>query len=63
MSTTDYGLTFLWDIIATYSTINIKHTKYYERNMRSNKVYYSVATCMYCTTRDVKVNFLNDRFS
>ena len=32
------SLTCLWDSGDTNSMINIKHTKYYERKMRFNKV-------------------------
>ena len=32
------GLKYLWDSGATENTINRKHTKYYERKIRSNKV-------------------------
>ena len=32
------GLTWLWDNRATNIMINRKHTKHYERKMRSNKV-------------------------
>ena len=34
-----------------------KHTKYYELKMRSNKLKYSAATGLHCTTHDVKVTF------
>ena len=34
-----------------------KHTKYYELKMRSNKLKYSAATGLHCTTHDVRVTF------
>ena len=37
--------------------IKRRHTKHYERKMRSNKVEYSTASGVYCTTHDVKVPF------
>ena len=37
--------------------VEIKHTKYYELKMRSNKVEYSTATGLHCTTHNVKVTF------
>ena len=43
--------------------INIKHTKYYERNMWSVKLEYSASDGVYCTTYDVKVNFCMLDFS
>ena len=51
------GLTFLWYNGATYSIINRRRTKYYEGKIRSNKVEYSTAAGMYCTTHDFKVPF------
>ena len=51
------GLTCLWDSRATNSMIKIRHTKPYERNMRSNRVEYSTAAGVYCTTHDVKIPF------
>ena len=51
------GLKCLWDSGATDITIKRKHTKHYERKMRYNKVEYSKATGMYCTTHDLKVTF------
>ena len=51
------GLTCLWDSRATDSMIKRKHTKNYERKMRSNKREYSIAAGLYCTTHDVKVPF------
>ena len=51
------GLTFLWDSGATNSMIKIRHTKHYERKMRSNIVEYSTASGVYCTTHDGKVPF------
>ena len=49
-STTVDGLTFLWDSGATNIMIKIRHTKYYERKIQSNKVEYSTAAGMYFTT-------------
>ena len=43
--------------------IKRKHTKYYERQMRYNKVEYSTATGIYFTTHDVKVPFCMQDFS
>ena len=43
--------------------IKRKHTKYYEGKMQSNKVYYSTAAGVYCTTHDVKVPFFMPEFS
>ena len=43
--------------------INIKYNKYYERKMRSNKVEYSTADGVYCTTHDVRVPFWMLEFS
>ena len=57
------GLICLWDSGATDSMINIKHTKYYEHNMRSNKVEYSTAAVLYCKTHGVKMNFFIPDFS
>ena len=56
-SMTVSGLTYLWDSGDTDSTIKRKHTKYYERKMRYNKVEYSTAAGIYCTMHDVKVHF------
>ena len=56
-ATTVACLTWLWDIGATDIMNKIKHTKYYEHKMRYNKVEYSTATGLYCTTHDVKVPF------
>ena len=39
------------------------HTKPYEREMRSNKVEYSTAARLYCTTHDVEVTFCMPEFS
>ena len=61
--TTVAGITYLWDSGATNSTIKRKHTKHYECKMRSNKVEYSTATDVYCTTNDVKVPFCMLEFS
>ena len=52
---TDAGLKYLWDSGATDSMIKIRHTKYYELKIWSNKVEYSTATGFYCTAHDVKV--------
>ena len=62
-ATTVSGLTCLWYSRATNSTIKIKHTKYYERKMRSNRVEYNTAAGVYCTTHDVKVPFCMLEFS
>ena len=43
--------------------IKRKHTKYYERKMRSNKVEYSAAAGLYCTTHDFKVTLCMPEFS
>ena len=43
--------------------IKIRHTKNYERNMRSNKVEYSTSDGVYCTTHDVKSPFCIPEFS
>ena len=51
------GLTLLQDSLATNSTIQIKHTKNYQHRMRYNKVEYSTAAGLYCTTHDIKVTF------
>ena len=56
-------LTFLWDSGATYSMINRKHTKHYERKIWSNKVEYITPSGVYCTTHDVKVPFFMPDFS
>ena len=56
-ATTVAGITCLWYSRATDSMIKILHTKNYGRKMRSNKVEYSTAAGVYCTTHDVKVLF------
>ena len=61
--TTVAALTCLWDIRATDSMINRKHTKHYERKMWSNNVEYSTSVDMYCTTHDVKVSLCMLEFS
>ena len=43
--------------------IKRRHNKYYEHKMRSNKVEYSTATGLYCTTHDSKVPFFKPDFS
>ena len=43
--------------------INIKHTKHYEYNIFSNKLEYSTAAGVYCTTPNVKVPFYMPEFS
>ena len=43
--------------------IKIGHTKHYERKMWFNKVEYSTAAGVYCTTHDVKVPFFIPEFS
>ena len=62
-STTVAGITSLWYSWATNIMIKIRHNKHYERKMRSNKVEYSTATGVYCTTHDVKVPFCIPYFS
>ena len=57
------GLTCLWDSEATDSMIKRRHNKHYERRMRSNRVEYSTAASVYCTTHDVKVPFCIPEFS
>ena len=57
------GLTCLWDSGDTDSTIKRKRTKQYDLKIRSNKVEYSTATGMYCTTHDVKLPFGMPEFS
>ena len=57
------GLTCLWDSGATDSKVKEKHTKHYERKMPSNKVEYSTADGMYCTTHGIKVPFCMLEFS
>ena len=51
------GLTCLWDSGSTDRMIKRRHTKHYERKMWSNRVDYSTAAGVYCTTHDVKVPF------
>ena len=51
------SLKCLYDSGSTNIMINIKHTKYYEHKMRSNKGEYITAAGLYCTTHDVKVPF------
>ena len=53
----------MWYSRAADIIIKIKHTKYYERKTRSNKVEYSTAVGVYCTTHDVKVPFCMPDFS
>ena len=43
--------------------VKVRHTKYYERRMRSNKVEYSTSAGLYCTAHDVKVDFCMPDFS
>ena len=43
--------------------IKRRHTKHYERKMRSNRVEYSTAAGVYCTTHNVKVPFCMPEFS
>ena len=62
-STVVAGLTCLWDSGANGSMIKRRHTKHYERKMRSNRVEYSTAAGVYCTTYDVKVTFCMPEFS
>ena len=57
------GIACLWDRRANEIMINIRHTKNYELKMQSNKVEYSTATDVYCTTHDVKVPFFMPEFS
>ena len=51
------GITCLWDSRYTNIMIKIKINKYYEHKMQSNKIEYSTAAGVYCTTHDVKVPF------
>ena len=62
-STAVSGLISLLDSRATNNTIKIKHTKHYERKMQSNKVEYSTASGVYCTTHYIKVPFCMSEFS
>ena len=62
-ATTVDGLTCLWDGGYTNSMIKIRHTKYYGIKMRYNKVEYSTAAGLYCTTHDVKVHLCMPDFS
>ena len=62
-ATTVNGLTCLWDSGATNIMIKIRHTKYYDCKMRSNKVEYCTSTGFYSTTHDVKVTFWMPDFS
>ena len=57
------GITYLWDSGATKIMIKRIHTKNYEHKMPYNKVDYSTAAGMYCTTHDVKVPFCMPIFS
>ena len=50
-------VTCLWDNRATNITIKRKQSQDLKRKMRSNKVYYSTAVCLYCMIYDVKVPF------
>ena len=63
ISTTVAGLSCLWDSRTTNIMMKRKHTKQYERKMRSNKVEYITAAGIYCTTHDVKVHFCMPEFS
>ena len=51
------GITCLCDSGATDSMIKRRHTNHYECKTWSNRVEYSIAAGVYCTTRDVKVPF------
>ena len=62
-SSTVTGLTCLWGSGATNSMIKIKHTKYYERNMVSNKLEYSTSAGLYCMMHDIKVPFCMPKLS
>ena len=57
------GLTCLWNSGATESMIKIKHTKYYGRKKRSNKLEYSTAAGLCCKTHDNKVPFFMPELS
>ena len=57
-ATTVADITCLWDSGVTNRMVKIKHTKYYELKMLSDKVEYSTADGVYCTAHDVKVPFL-----
>ena len=50
------------DIGDTKIVINRRHTKPYDRKMRSNNVEYSTDAGLYCTTHDVKVPFCMPEF-
>ena len=56
-------LKYLLGSIATNSMIKRKHTKPYERKMRSNNLEYSTSTGPYCTTHDINVPFFMLEFS
>ena len=56
-ATTVAGITCFWYSGATDIMIKRKHTKNYERKMRSNKVDHSTADSMYYMAHDVKVPF------
>ena len=62
-SATVSGIECLWGSKATNVMIKIKHNKHYELKIRSNKVEYSTAAGLYCTTHDVKVHFCMPEFS
>ena len=53
----------MWDSGATDSMIKIQHTKNYEHKIWSNRVEYSTAAGVYCSTHDVKVPFCIPEFS
>ena len=57
------GLTCLWYSGATDSMIKRQHMKHYERKMRSKRVEYSTASCVYFSNHDVKVTFGMTEFS
>ena len=59
IATTISVITLLWDIRATSIMIKRKHTKHYKRKIWYNKVDYSTAVGLYCTTHDVQDEFLN----
>ena len=62
-ATTISDITCLWDSGSTNSTMKRKHTKHYELKIQSNKVGYSTADGVYCTTHDVTVPFCMPGFS
>ena len=58
-----FSPTYLWDGKSSNRVINKKHIKYYKSKSIYNKVEYSIATGLYCTTQCVKVHFIMPCFS